>query len=222
MTDVHVVLTTYGDLGWAIHSPQLPGLVGGRDTADSIMRDTADILMFAGLGDIPNPRIVTHEEHALEDPAGNEYLVRFADDEHAEERVRLAGYAGTAIVGGVWSDNDRAQQRTLDTGERLVISAVRSDTLTWIRDQLRANDVATMIVIAQEPDDLAGPIIWNMPYSVPGFAPTDGYNPEALGLTTESTIEDAIRATMAADVERLGKRLPKLDRDVLHRELTRV
>ncbi|MGX9296085.1 hypothetical protein [Tsukamurella paurometabola] len=222
MTDVHVVLTTYGDLGWAIHSPQLPGLVGGRATADSIIRDTADILMFAGIGNLPEPRVITHEEHALEDPAGNEYLVRFADDEHAEERARLAGYAGAAIVAGAWSDSDRAQQRTLDTGERLVISAVRSDSLSWIRDQLREKDVATMIVIAQEPDEQAGPVIWNMPYSVPGFDSTDGYNPEALGLTPESTIEDAIRATMAADVERMGQRLPKPDRDVVHRELTRV
>lgn len=137
----HLVFTDNGPgYGWSIESPQVPELVGGRADLSDLLRDTNKFLKFANapIRDIYAPGVYLHEQHAVADPRGNEYLVRFMtsiNTDGDEARISAASRLQGAVLHG-WSDEEIAAQPQLKTSERLLIAVTATDTLGWIMDQL--------------------------------------------------------------------------------------
>ncbi|MGC5027402.1 hypothetical protein ACLQ3K_21860 [Tsukamurella sp. DT100] len=221
MKNLHLVFTNYEGFGWSIHSPQLPGLAAGRTTSTDIVNDTPEILRFAGAStdDVGAPNVYVHEEHARTDPYGNEYLIRMYGPPNgdASDREHLAGLAAGAVDDGIWTDAERAKQPLLSTEERLIIVALPTDTLGWIRDQMDSDDSATLIVAAP---GVGANAVWNVPYSVPGFESNLGRDLVELGLSDTSTVDEMLRALLAADAAVPSKALP--ESTAFRRELTSV
>ncbi|QGS34094.1 hypothetical protein FOB82_03155 [Corynebacterium xerosis] len=139
MTEVHVIFTNYGDdYGWSIASPQCPGIAGGRATLQESIELAPELLYAAGLTEQPD-KFYAHIELGVEDPDGREYLLRLQnDDDPGRYATRRAGFAAlyTLVVGGHLTDDDRANEPRLVTGERLMIATLASDTLAVCLDQI--------------------------------------------------------------------------------------
>ncbi|USH45546.1 HicB-like antitoxin [Gordonia phage Phabuloso] len=141
---LHLVYTNYGpEYAWALSSPQIPNLTAGRATAYELQIDTDGILEFAGsTRRVGDPDVYFHEQLALVDPSGIEYLVRFQADD-SEDRLHTA----SRLVGSVsegWTPEEVEMQPQLVTTERLLIAVTPSDPIGWIEDQLGEGGCAAL------------------------------------------------------------------------------
>ena len=200
MADLHLVYTDSGDAyGWTIESPQIPELIGGRDTSEELLADTADIVEFAIDQGAEFDRIYRHEQHLVVDPEGREYLIRWEfDGNDADERYDTASRLNFAVGHGLMDESELEQQPTLPTtGERLMIAVVASDTLGWIEDQLSERSACCVLV-----QGLGNGALTNVPFGIEGFLGCRRSTKE-LGLTRSSTIQEMVDAVLAAEVEDL-------------------
>lgn len=141
---VHVVLTDYGEFGWGISSPQVPGFIGGRDTAEVLTRDMGELLALAGIEKGSTTLSIHHEKHLVMS-TGDEIIIRVAKDEKYERRFELAQrfLAGISVVEQL-SSMLEAPQRS--TGEVLFICTEQDDTIGWVAEQLEREDVACLVL----------------------------------------------------------------------------
>ncbi|MBF9134292.1 hypothetical protein I0C86_35985 [Plantactinospora sp. S1510] len=130
------------DDGWTLYSPQVPGLAAGRDTLMDLRHDLPSILRFAGVE--PGTPVQVHTEN-LKEIEGVEYVVRIANDQHAESRQETAGTLLSVLA-------DESQRNLLTaapvtrTGEVLFIIAEPTDRLRDIAAQLHPKgDVAVIV-----------------------------------------------------------------------------
>ena len=69
---MNVLLTGYGEFGWSISNPQLPGFIDGRATQEELRQDLLGLLSFAGLdaeGDEVRLHLEQHWAHTEFGPA---------------------------------------------------------------------------------------------------------------------------------------------------------
>lgn len=197
--DLHLIYTGYGEeFGWSLSSPQIPELIGGRQTLEALLDATADILAGAGIEE--GRRTWVHEQHLYVDPAGDEYLLRFAHEQGDEEgnaaRVRCAEVVMSSINHGFDADK-KSRQPQLVTTERLIVAALESDTLGWCLDQL---DEGTGAVYAQQIADDATQSV-ALGAGIPGDVT---WEMEELGLTRESTVAEMFDAVYAWEAHHLA------------------
>lgn len=206
MTDLHIVYTEAGDeYGWTIESPQIPELIGGRSTIEELILDTPGIVEWAKDQDQTFERTFMHEQHLVADPDGGHYLIRFQvnHDDDDESRYETASRLNFAIVNGLVLRDEYGPHPPLNTGERLYVVAVGTDTLGWIRDQLDGRDQPC--VLAEDTGDGA---VVHLPFAPTGVLP-GGLNTESLGLDRESTFTEMLNAVLAREVLSLTTRLPR-------------
>ncbi|MFG2815281.1 hypothetical protein [Streptomyces sp. NPDC048410] len=197
---VHVLLTDYGQYGWGVTSPQLPELVGGRESYKELRDDLDDILAFGGVPE--GAKVIVHRQKYAVDPGGEHAcFIRIANDEVEFDRIEAA-----MRLAGVL--NDPAQRTrimsgpSISTGERLFICAVPGDTLRWLSDQLVTGEVASIITSLAD-DMLGGKLIREMPiaHGCEGDEPDEEWHSlSESGLTPDSTLGDLIMAVDAGRV----------------------
>lgn len=200
MTDLHIVYTETGDnYGWTIESPQIPELIGGRNTAEELVADTSEIIEWAKDSGTEFDKQYVHEQHLVVDPAGREYLIRwqFNSDDY-DARYETVGRLNYAVLNGLADDDEIAQQPVLPTGERLLIAAVGADTLGWVEDQL--SERGGCCVLAEYLGDGA---VVNVPFGVTGQLDTRGVNIKELGLNRESTFREMADAVTSHELNKL-------------------
>lgn len=204
MDNLHLVYTSYGDeFGWSISSPQIPELIGGRNTIDELIRDTDSILEFAKIG--PYEHLYRHEQIAAEDPHGNEYLIRWLSEEDGPEfsqddpmsRLSTAGRLFASVRNG-YSEHLRNRQPLLVTGERLLIAVLGDDTIGFVFDQLDTDQGA---VIAQHRGEDA---VYSVPLGIPHDANGWTWRLEDLGLTRDASVETVIDRALDWEANKLG------------------
>lgn len=220
MTDLHIIYTEAGDeYGWTIESPQLPDLIGGRNTSEELLADTAEIIEWAMDDDAAYDPVYAHEQHLVYDPDGREYLIRwqFNDEANYEARLETAGRLNHAVTAGLITPGEWGEHAPLSvTGERLYIAVVGTDRLGWVQDQLSDRDNAC--VLAEHLEDGA---VVHLPFAQSGVLRA-GLSIELLGLNRDSTFNDMLDAVLAREVDALGKTyLPKESKGI-PRLLTRV
>ncbi|MFJ7344678.1 hypothetical protein ACIQU3_30890 [Streptomyces sp. NPDC101110] len=201
---VHVLLTDYGQYGWGITSPQLPELIGGRDSYQEIRDDLKDIVAFGGAPE--GAQVVVHRQMYVVVPGSDEAcIVRFANDEYEFDRFE----AGMRLTGVLKDAGQRAQIMAgpkLATGERLFICAVPSDTVRWLSEQLLPGEVASLVTSFADEWLGGGKPIIEMPF---GYAlkrsDGDWSSLSDAGLTEDSTLADML---MARDSGKISQDVP--------------
>lgn len=199
MADMHLIYTDNGPgYGWSIESPQIPELIGGRAKLDDLLRDTNTILEFAEapIRDMHAPGVYLHEQHAITDPRGNDYLVRFlttadssADD---DSRISAASRLQGAVLEG-WSDEEIASQPQLMTTERLLVAVTDSDTIGWIADQLGEGGCASLSKYN------GGDVLLTIPFADGSLGAQSRRSLDSLGLGRESTFGELADQIIAAE-----------------------
>ncbi|MBF6358295.1 hypothetical protein IU449_27740 [Nocardia higoensis] len=200
-TDLHLIYTKAGEGGWTIQSPQIPELIGGRKTAEDLLQDTPAIIEFAKDPDQHFDRMFAHEQHWIEDPAGDEYLIRWCISDEAgpvDERYQTAGRLNAAVHDGYESE-EKARQPQSVTGERLLLVVLPSDTLGWITDQLGPSGCA---VLCHHEGEGA---IWSLPIGSTGMDRQQRWGFERLGLTPQSTFAEMLDAVMSSETTELTR-----------------
>lgn len=190
---IHVLLTDYDRFGWGISSPQLPELIGGRDTYEELVADLNQLLEFGGAK--PDaPRVIHHQKY-IELANGDELMVRMAQDGKAEDRLRVGMHLATAMgVAAQLTDMLKAPRRP--TGEVLFICVEPDDTLGWVSTQLNQQD-AGCLVLQRDADKLHTLFIAH------GKTSTDGWDrAEHVGWAPDTTVLELFEAQDSGKVAR--------------------
>ncbi len=168
--------------------PQVPELIGGRNSISELLADTPpDILRFAGVADYP-PHTWRHEQHFIRDDAGDEFFIRFLADDDTREGA--ANRMHSELQAG--ADSDLIERGpVMSTGERLLIAVTGSDTIGWCEDQLEPDTGAMLGYHAG--DDL----MYHMPILNGRFVGRRSWQIEELGLTRASTVAQLVDALLA-------------------------
>lgn len=190
MADLHLVYTHYDDF-WALESPQIPSLVGGRPTLQELVDDTDMILQLAEVSRDDFDEVYPHSQHVVLSPDGAEYLVRIYLDDN-EVRELSAGRVAMSIEQGNEVKNEDLQPK-LATGERLIIAATGTDRIGWFMAQLRDEEGA--IIEWNKVEDFC----YSLPLIDQKFGTDDTYSLESLGLDEDSTVSEWLDRVIAAE-----------------------
>lgn len=202
MSNVHVIFTNYGDqYGWALRSPQIPGLAAGRTKLSDLLREAPAIFRFAQADvDLHDPAVMLHEEHVVEAPDGTEYLVRWmtsGDDRDAEHRAEAASRLEGAAISGFEPD-EVARQPVLPTGERLLIGVTGSDQIGMFMDQLGPSGSASLS------HHNGNDALLTIPFSDGELGtPGEHYTLDSIGLTRKNTFDDLADRVMSMELSGL-------------------
>lgn len=194
----HLIYTDYGpDFGWSIESPQIPGLVGGRTDLNDLLRDTNMMLEFADapVQDMHAPGVYLHEQHAITDPRGNDYLIRFLTSTDAEDnpsRISAASRLQGAVLEG-WSEDEIESQPQLVTTERLLIAVTAEDTIGWIADQLGEGGCASLSKYN------GGDVLLTIPFADGSLGAKSRRTLDSLGLGRGDTFGELANQIIAAE-----------------------
>ena len=217
MTDLHIIYSESGeDYGWSIETPQIPELVGGRNTIAELIADTPSIIEFASDPGQEFDRTVLHEQHLVIDPDGDEYLIRWAHDSHEDERRNTAARLNHSVLNGLHPE-DKPKQPTLATGERLLIAVQRDDTVGWIQDQLGSHMAC---VLSQR--DSGSDAIYSIPFGDNGLGGAKRWTLEDLGLTRDSTFSEMFDAVMSSEAKDLAVRVDDIESTPVSNVMTTV
>ncbi|MEU8284539.1 hypothetical protein AB0C01_09390 [Micromonospora sp. NPDC048905] len=182
--DLIVISPNTDDEDWAFHSPQIPGLMGGRSSLLQLRADLPEILRFA---DVPLPVQIRVHVEDMYDSAGTSYIIRQSQDGHRTERSATAQRLRAALTVAEQREQLLSSPRTR-TGEVLFIAAVPSDALHDISAQLHPSGDAAVVVC-----NVADELLWS-------FHLTNAEDLDAaarplgdLGLSGETTIAEVMR-----------------------------
>lgn len=187
---LHLLVVHEGDYGWSLTSPQLPGFVYGRQTQQEFQADLPNALAFANAPNIP---WVFHVVRRFSTPDGDEYTIRVAQDNFADERSRTA-WRLHAVMGTEERKGLMDGPRTA-LGERAFVCTVPTDTLEWVAQQLDPRGDALEMVVAVDDDMIAG-----SPLSVSFVPAGDTLGSLAdLGLPLSATVQDYFQTVPVKD-----------------------
>lgn len=182
--DLVIVEPSTDDEAWAFYSPQIPGLVGGRDSVLQLREDLPAILRFAGVT-LP-ARLRTPLEQTY-DATGLAYIIRTAQDEHSKARLAAAQRLRAALLVPDQRDDLLSSPRTR-TVEILFIAAVASDTVEDIANQLHPSGDAAVVVCS-----VAEEFIWSFHFTNAEDLDEAARPLDELGLSMETTIGEVMR-----------------------------
>ncbi|MFC3299603.1 hypothetical protein FJV46_10520 [Arthrobacter agilis] len=195
MADLHLIFTDYEQFGYAVTSPQIPGLVAAYDT------------MAEALGQVPALEALVdssattwlHEQKVASTPDGDEYLVRFLgidqDEAAKEQRNACVGRMLASIESGTIDDSSWRKPQ-LRTGERLLVCVAPTDLLGWCLDQL-TDDEGMTLQMNPHTD-----IVYGVAMLKEGSMP-NAKSLEELGLARGSTVQNLFDKVIAAEVSDL-------------------
>lgn len=198
MTDLHLIYTVYEGFV-SVESPQIPELVGGRNTADEMLADLPSILELAGVYRNDYARVFAHEQKHIISPGGNEFLLRVCIEgstpESQKVRMEGAGRLLASIEKGLEDQPDQIERiPQLSTTERLLISVAGTDSLGWCLAQLGPADSAVVQW------NRSGDAMWGLPIVSSDLSWNGSDSIENLGLSESSTVEECFDAVLAGEV----------------------
>lgn len=177
MHDVIDIVVVEEDEGYAAFSPQLPGFAYGRPTLTEFKKELAGAVRFAGGA----KQIRVHMEKHTWDEGGREVVVRWAEDEHRDERLEVANRIYAALT--VSEQRERLLDSATDrAGAVVFVCAVSGDTLGRFADQLDEAGNALVIAVA-----VADELIWTSQMGSTGAHP-DWVSLASMGASLETTV----------------------------------
>lgn len=199
---IHVMLTDYGQFGWGISSPQLPELIGGRETYQELVKDLDELIVFGG-GSVDAPRLVHVQTHRMLEN-GDELVVRVALDAHDKERLTVAARLNSALgLTGQVTNMLNVPRRP--TGEALFVCALPSDTLGWLGDQMEDQDALCVVTSVGNGDESMIRVQFlthGEALLSSGVEPHQPTTADAMGFTRSTTLSEVIHAEDRGQVER--------------------
>ena len=182
MHDVIDIVVVEEDAGYGAFSPQLPGFAYGRPTLTEFKNEQAAAVRFAGGA----KQVRMHMEKHTWDEGGREVVVRWAEDEHREERLEVAQRIDAALTGS------EQRERLLDgatdrAGAVVFVCAVACDALGRFADQLDEAGDALVIVVG-----VADELIWTSQIGSTGAHP-DWASLASMGASLETTVGEWVR-----------------------------
>ena len=177
MHDVIDIVVVEEDDGYGAFSPQLPGFAYGRPTLTEFKNELAGAVRFAGGA----KQIRLHMEKHTWDEDGREVVVRWAEDEHRDERLEVAKRVYAALT--VSEQRERLLDSATDrAGAVVFVCAVSGDTLGRFADQLDEAGDALVIAVA-----VADQLIWTSQMGSTGAHP-DWVSLTSMGASLETTV----------------------------------
>jgi len=175
--DVIDIVVVEEDDGYGAFSPQLPGFAYGRPTLTEFKNELAGAVRFAGGA----KQIRLHMEKHTWDEDGREVVVRWAEDEHRDERLEVAKRVYAALT--VSEQRERLLDSATDrAGAVVFVCAVSGDTLGRFADQLDEAGDALVIAVA-----VADQLIWTSQMGSTGAHP-DWVSLTSMGASLETTV----------------------------------
>lgn len=177
MHDVIDIVVVEEDDGYGAFSPQLPGFAYGRPTLTEFKNELAGAVRFAGGA----KQVRLHMEKHTWDEDGREVVVRWAEDEHRDERLEVAKRVYAALT--VSEQRERLLDSATDrAGAVVFVCAVSGDTLGRFADQLDEAGDALVIAVA-----VADQLIWTSQMGSTGAHP-DWVSLASMGASLETTV----------------------------------
>ena len=177
MHDVVDIVVVEEDDGYGAFSPQLPGFAYGRPTLTEFKNELAGAVRFAGGA----KQVRLHMEKHTWDEDGREVVVRWAEDEHRDERLEVAKRVYAALT--VSEQRERLLDSATDrAGAVVFVCAVSGDTLGRFADQLDEAGDALVIAVA-----VADQLIWTSQMGSTGAHP-DWVSLTSMGASLETTV----------------------------------
>ena len=182
MHDVIDIVVVQEDEGYGAFSPQLPGFAYGRPTLTEFKKELDGAVRFAGGA----KHVRMHMENHTWDDDGREIVVRWAEDDHRDERMEVAKRIQAAM------SVPKQRQELLDkptdrTGALVFVCAVAGDTLRRFADQL--DEAADVLVIAAA---VAEDFIWTSQIAA-SASHSDWVSLESMGASLETTVGEWMR-----------------------------
>jgi hypothetical protein len=175
--DVIDIVVVEEDDGYGAFSPQLPGFAYGRPTLTEFKNELAGAVRFAGGA----KQVRLHMEKHTWDEDGREVVVRWAEDEHRDERLEVAKRVYAALT--VSEQRERLLDSATDrAGAVVFVCAVSGDTLGRFADQLDEAGDALVIAVA-----VADQLIWTSQMGSTGAHP-DWVSLTSMGASLETTV----------------------------------
>jgi len=175
--DVVDIVVVEEDDGYGAFSPQLPGFAYGRPTLTEFKNELAGAVRFAGGA----KQVRLHMEKHTWDEDGREVVVRWAEDEHRDERLEVAKRVYAALT--VSEQRERLLDSATDrAGAVVFVCAVSGDTLGRFADQLDEAGDALVIAVA-----VADQLIWTSQMGSTGAHP-DWVSLTSMGASLETTV----------------------------------
>jgi hypothetical protein len=143
--EIHLFVRAAEDGHAYATSPQAPGLLYGRESAEDLERDLQGALSFHF--ERPGPfQIIEHcERH--HDIDGRELVIRMAIDDHQAERTAVCERIGHALNVPEQAES-LLSAATNAVGETVYVCAVPSDTIGWLEAQLDPRGDAFVAALA--------------------------------------------------------------------------
>lgn len=177
MHDVIDIVVVEEDDGYGAFSPQLPGFAYGRPTLTEFKNELAGAVRFAGGA----KQVRLHMEKHTWNEDGREVVVRWAEDEHRDERLEVAKRVYAALT--VSEQRERLLDSATDrAGAVVFVCAVSGDTLGRFADQLDEAGDALVIAVA-----VADQLIWTSQMGSTGAHP-DWVSLTSMGASLETTV----------------------------------
>lgn len=141
-SSLYLIVHDAEDLGFWLHSPNVPGLSYSRPTADEFRDGLDEVLEWCDAPDLPR---VILQAHHFATPEGREYLVYIAQDDAAAERTATADILLRALTdelqrGRMFSDAPRTA-----TGETIFIIGRLGDSVDWVAGALRDGEAGVAV-----------------------------------------------------------------------------
>lgn len=195
---IDAILTEHPGYGWEIESPQLPELVGGRETKEALEAELKDLLVFGGASRDAVPAL--YYQRYLPIDGGDKFAVRVRKDSHVEDRVRVARRIKGALTDKKQlASMSRFPQRS--TGEIVFVCAVASDRIDTLTRQLETGGDAIVIAMAVADQMLYTTPVSNEAYTNnrPGWLSLDD-----VGLGADATVGDLVRYQQTSNNKNLA------------------
>ncbi|NYH52788.1 hypothetical protein HNR06_002377 [Nocardiopsis arvandica] len=184
---IDAILTEYPGYGWGVESPQLPELVGGRDTWEELESDLHSILEFGGAP--PDFVSAIHLQKWLLQNEGPEIAIRCRRDSHFHSRMEVVKRLAAAVA-----DENQLRQISVDlprrpTGEILFVCSVVEDRLDTVFQQLDPRGDALTIAVS-----VADRMVFTTPVSNSGEGDRPGWSRVSeIGWDENTTVGELVK-----------------------------
>ena len=139
----HVFVTNEREHGYSMDSPQVPGLVFGRNTETEFRAEYQQVLHDVGV----RGRVTGHTQLRIQAFDGSECLIRFMQGETEAERKAVAVHVERLVKSAERCSEFLGDLMPSPTGEYVFVACLATDTLGWLIDQLNPRgDVLTAVV----------------------------------------------------------------------------
>lgn len=178
----HVFVTNEREHGYSMDSPQVPGLVFGRNTETEFRADYQKVLYEVGV----RGSVVGHTQLRIEAFDGSECLIRFMEGDTEAERRTIAVQVERLVKSAERCSEFLDDLEQSPTGEYVFVACLATDTVGWLIDQLNPRgDVLTAVIGVAEVMLAATQIASGVTVDWPPI--------EDLGWTRAMTIQDLLQ-----------------------------